>query len=242
MEDPLPERQDYLEGSCLLVDKPAGWTSFDVVNKIRGVLRHCYGVSKIKVGHAGTLDPMATGLLIVCTGKLTKRITEYQEMRKEYCGTITLGATTPSYDAETEVDATFPTDHITEAAVEQVRQQFIGPMDQLPPVFSAIKVDGQPMYKKARAGERPAVQARPVTIYDLRFTRVALPEIDFEATCSKGTYIRSLAYDIGKALESGAYLSRLRRTAIGRYRVSDAWQLDQWVDQVEKQVRMPDTN
>ncbi|MEY3052724.1 MAG: hypothetical protein RLY31_2509 [Bacteroidota bacterium] len=226
----------------MLVDKPAGWTSFDVVNKIRGVLRHCYGVSKIKVGHAGTLDPMATGLLIICTGKLTKRITDYQEMEKEYTGTIRLGATTPSYDAETEPDGIFSTEHITEVAVEHVRQQFVGPMDQLPPVFSAIKVDGQPMYKKARAGERPSVQARPVTIYDLRFTRVELPEIDFEVRCSKGTYIRSLAYDIGKALDSGAYLSRLRRTAIGRFRVSDAWQLDRLVDHLEQQLHTPGTD
>lgn len=225
MEETLSGRT-FTEGACLLVDKPLGWTSFDVVNKIRGGLRHSLGVKKIKVGHAGTLDPMATGLLIVCTGKLTKKISEYQDMPKEYTGTLRLGATTPSYDAETPPDGTFPFHHITPEMIEAARQQFLGDLQQLPPMYSAIKVDGQPLYKKARLGERVEVQPRPVTIYSIEFTKTELPDIEFRVTCSKGTYIRSLAHDLGKALDSGAYLTSLRRTAIGPYLVRDAWDLE----------------
>jgi tRNA pseudouridine55 synthase len=235
MEDPLPSQQ-FQDGSFLLVDKPAGWTSFDVVNKIRSALRYSLDLRKIKVGHAGTLDPMATGLLIVCTGKFTKKITDYQNLPKEYTGTLTLGATTPSYDAETEPDAEFPYQHITPEMLEEARHQFIGDLQQLPPVFSAIKVDGQPMYKKARAGQHVEVQARPVSIYQLEFTRVELPEIDFRVACSKGTYIRSLAYDLGKVLHSGAYLSALRRTKIGNYSVDEAWELEKLIDHIEQLV------
>ncbi len=216
----------FMEGACLLVDKPQDWTSFDVVNKIRGGLRHSLGIKKIKVGHAGTLDPMATGLLIVCTGSFTKKITEYQALPKEYTGTITLGATTPSYDAETEPDAKFPTAHITPAILETARKQFLGDIEQMPPMFSAIKVGGQPLYKKARKGEHMEVQPRPVTIYEFVITNIELPEITFRVRCSKGTYIRSLAHDLGRALDSGAYLSALRRTKIGEHDVADAWDME----------------
>lgn len=220
---------DFLAGAMLLVDKPQGWTSFDVVNKIRYKLKSGLKVPNIKVGHAGTLDPMATGLLILCTGKATRQIDEYQGLPKTYTGTLRLGATTPSYDAETEIDETYPIDHITEALLETTRLQFIGAISQVPPMFSAIKVDGQPLYKKARKGETIEVKAREVRIDSFELTRLDLPDIDFYVECSKGTYIRSLAYDFGRALHSGAYLTALRRTAIGPYRVEDAKSVEQWV-------------
>ncbi len=225
MEDPLPSRS-IMDGTCLLVDKPQGWTSFDVVNKIRSAIKHSLGLKNIKVGHAGTLDPMATGLLIICTSKWTKKLAEYQGLSKEYTGTITLGATTPSYDAETEPDGIFPTDHITEEQLEQARQGFIGQIEQMPPMFSAIKVDGQPLYKKARQGIMVEIAPRPVTIYEFEMTKVELPTIDFRVKCSKGTYIRSLAFDLGKALNSGGYLSSLCRTRIGEFDLKDAWDLE----------------
>jgi tRNA pseudouridine55 synthase len=224
-EPPLPE-VNYLEGSVLLVDKPQNWTSFDVVAKIRSKLRRIYQVKKIKVGHAGTLDPMATGLLIVCTGKDTKRITEYQDQPKEYTGTMHLGATTPSYDAETEPDAHFPIQHITEEMLQEALTQFMGDIEQVPPMFSAIKVDGQPLYKKARKGEVIEIQARKVHIYTFELTRIALPEVDFLVRCSKGTYIRSLAHDLAKVVGSGAYLTALRRTKIGDYTIEDAYSIE----------------
>jgi tRNA pseudouridine55 synthase len=231
MEDPLPSRK-LVDGTTLLVDKPQGWTSFDVVNKIRIGLRHSLGLKSIKVGHAGTLDPMATGLLIICTGKWTKKLSEYQGMAKVYTGTFTLGATTPSYDAESEPDAIFPFDHITPEMLESARQSFLGEQEQLPPMFSAIKVDGQPLYKKARQGVMVEVSPRPVTIYEFELTRIALPEIDFKVVCSKGTYIRSLAFDFGRALQSGAYLSALRRNMIGKYDVENAWSLERLVEHI----------
>ena len=225
---------DFQAGAMLLVDKPQDWTSFDVVNKIRYRLKKLLQVKKIKVGHAGTLDPMATGLLIICTGKMTKQISHYQEQTKVYTGTMTLGATTPSYDKETPVEATFPTEHIQEADLERARLQFLGEQLQTPPMYSAIKIDGQALYKKARKGivvERPA---RPIHIYDFQLTRVELPEVDFEVKCSKGTYIRSLAHDFAKALQSGAYLSGLCRTAIGEYLLEDAWNLNDLVRALEE--------
>ena len=220
-------------GSLLLVDKPRDWTSFDVVNKIRGHLRRALGVKKIKVGHAGTLDPMATGLLLICTGKWTKKLADMQGMDKGYTGTLRLGATTPSYDAETEVDATYPIDHIEPEDLEAARRQLTGPLEQLPPMFSAIKVDGQPLYKKARKGETVEVKPRPVTIHEFALTRIALPDVDFSVTCSKGTYIRSLAYDFGRLLDSGAYLTALRRTWIGPHRIEDAWDLEELVEHID---------
>lgn len=212
-----------LEGQVLLIDKPLTWSSFQAVNKLKYLLKRRYDLpKKFKIGHAGTLDPLATGLLIVCTGKFTKKITEIQSQTKEYTGTITLGATTPSYDLETEVDATYPTEHITEALLLETTKQFIGEIDQKPPVFSAIKKDGVRLYEHARAGETVEIQARKTTVYEFEITRIALPEIDFRVSCSKGTYIRSLAYDFGVALQSGGYLSALRRTKIGDYTVDQA--------------------
>lgn len=214
---------DFLDGQILLIDKPLKWSSFQAVNKLKYILKRKYNLpKKFKIGHAGTLDPLATGLLIVCTGKFTKRITEIQSQAKEYTGTITIGATTPSYDLETEVDATFPTEHITDELIQVTVKQFIGEIDQKPPVFSAIKKDGKHLYEHARAGEEVEISSRKTTIYEFDITRIALPEIDFRVVCSKGTYIRSLAYDYGKALNSGAYLSVLRRTKIGDYNVTDA--------------------
>ena len=232
-----PSLAQLSSGSLLLVDKPAEWTSFDVVNKIRGHLRRALGVKKIKVGHAGTLDPMATGLLLICTGKWTKKLADMQGMDKGYTGTLRLGATTPSYDAETEVDATYPTDHIEPEDLEAARRRLVGPQEQIPPVFSAIKVDGQPLYKRARKGEKVEVKARPVVIHEFELRRIELPEVDFYVSCSKGTYIRSLAYDFGQLLDSGAYLTALRRTWIGQYRIEDAWELEELLGVIDEGVR-----
>lgn len=210
--------EDILNGQILLIDKPLHWSSFQAVNKMKYILKRKFDLpKKFKIGHAGTLDPLATGLLIVCTGKFTKRITEIQGQAKEYTGTFTVGATTPSYDLETEIDATFPTEHITETLIVETVQQFLGEIDQKPPVFSAIKKDGIRLYQHARAGEEVEIAFRKTTIHEFEITRVALPEIDFRVVCSKGTYIRSLAFDFGKALQSGAHLSALRRTKIGNY-------------------------
>lgn len=214
--------EDFLEGQILLIDKPLTWSSFQAVNKLKYVLKRKYDLpKKFKIGHAGTLDPLATGLLIICTGKFTKKITEIQAQAKEYTGTIVLGATTPSYDLETEVDATFPTEHITESLILETTKHFLGEIDQKPPVFSAIKKDGKRLYEHARAGEEVEITSRKTTIYEFEITRIALPEVDFRVQCSKGTYIRSLAFDFGKALQSGGYLSVLRRTKIGDYSVEN---------------------
>jgi tRNA pseudouridine55 synthase len=214
--------EDYLNGQILLIDKPLKWSSFQAVNKLKYILKRKYNLpKKFKIGHAGTLDPLATGLLIVCTGKFTKRITDIQAQVKEYTGTITVGATTPSYDLETEVDATFPTEHITAGLIQTAIQQFLGEIDQKPPVFSAIKKDGKRLYEHARAGEEVEIAFRKTTIHEFEITRIALPEIDFRVKCSKGTYIRSLAFDFGKALNSGAHLSVLRRTKIGDFSVEN---------------------
>ncbi|KOS06704.1 pseudouridine synthase [Flavobacterium akiainvivens] len=211
--------EDFTEGQVILLDKPLTWSSFQAVNKVKWSLKKHLGLKKIKVGHAGTLDPLATGLLIVCTGKFTKRIPELQGMEKEYTGTFHLGATTPSYDLETEVNATFPTEHITEELIQETTKQFLGEIDQKPPVFSAIKKDGKRLYEHARKGEEVEIAARKTTIHEFEITRIALPEVDFRVVCSKGTYIRSLAYDFGIALNSGAHLSALRRTKIGEFSV-----------------------
>lgn len=235
MEDPFPSRR-IIDGACILVDKPQDWTSFDVVNKIRSEIKFHLGIKKIKVGHAGTLDPMATGLLIICTGKFTKKLAEYQGLPKEYTGTIRLGATTPSYDAETEPDAFFPVDHITPEKLEIARQSFLGDLEQYPPMYSAIKVDGQPLYKKARKGITVEVKPRPVTIYDFEILQVNMPYVDFRVRCSKGTYIRSLAHDFGQALESGGYLTALRRTKVGKFDIQKAWNLEALVDHIESFV------
>ncbi|HFA50467.1 MAG TPA: tRNA pseudouridine(55) synthase TruB [Bacteroidetes bacterium] len=232
MEDPYPARK-FIEGTCLLVDKPKSWTSFDVVNKIRSALKYNLEIKKIKVGHSGTLDPMATGLLVVCTGRHTKKLTNYQGLTKEYSGTITLGATTPSYDAETAPDATFPYAHISKEDIENARRKFLGDMEQLPPMYSAIKVDGQPLYKKARKGIMVEVKPRPVTIFEFEITKIELPDIEFKIKCSKGTYIRSIAHDLGKALNNGAHLTALRRSKIGDFKIEDAWDLEKLVGHIE---------
>lgn len=215
--------EDYLEGQVLLIDKPLHFTSFQAVNKLKYLLINKVGLpKKFKIGHAGTLDPLASGLLLICTGKFTKRITELQGQAKEYTGTFHIGATTPSYDLETEIDQHFPIKHITETLIHETVKQFLGEIDQKPPIFSAIKKDGVRLYEHARAGETVEIASRKTTIHEFEITRVALPEIDFRVVCSKGTYIRSLAFDFGKALQSGAHLTALRRTKIGDYDVANA--------------------
>ncbi|MCB0651385.1 MAG: tRNA pseudouridine(55) synthase TruB [Saprospiraceae bacterium] len=230
--DSLPQ-YDFKAGTILLVDKPLGWTSFDVVNKLRYTIRHRLGVRKIKVGHAGTLDPLATGLLIICTGKFTKKLNEFQGLPKTYTGTIQLGATTPSFDAESEINETFPTNHITPELLESARQRFLGEIEQYPPIFSAVKVDGVPLYVRARKGEEVEIKSRKVTIYDFKLTRVEGNEVDFEVVCSKGTYIRSLANDFGIALKSGAFLSALRRTKVNDFRIEEAWKLEDLIHYID---------
>ena len=215
-------KEQFLNGEIILIDKPLGWTSFQVVNKIRWLIRSTFGIKKIKVGHAGTLDPLASGLLILCTGKMTKSIEQFMGQEKEYTGTFTLGATTPSYDLETEIDHTFPTDHITEELLQTTLDQFVGTIDQYPPVFSALKKDGKRLYEFAREGVEVEIPTRKVTIRSFELTQKAIPKVDFKVICSKGTYIRSLANDYGKALNSGAHLSALRRTRIGEFNIEQA--------------------
>ena len=214
---------DFLEGQVLLINKPLTWSSFQAVNKLKYILKRKYDLSKkFKIGHAGTLDPLATGLLIVCTGKFTKRITEIQAQSKEYIGIITVGATTPSYDLETEIDFRYPTAHIDNNLITDTTKQFLGEIMQRPPVYSAIKKDGKRLYEHARAGEEVDIALRPTTVYEFDITNIALPNIEFRIKCSKGTYIRSIAYDFGKALQSGAHLTQLCRTKIGDYTITDA--------------------
>lgn len=216
----------YAPGNVLLVDKPLGWTSFQVVNKLRWHIKQRFNIKNIKVGHAGTLDPLATGLLIICTGKETKNIDTYQAQHKEYTGTITLGATTPSYDLETEIDQTFPTAHLTTDILQKATEEFTGIISQTPPIYSAIKQDGKRLYELARAGQTTAIPSREVEVSAFELTAIQLPLVDFRIACSKGTYIRSMAHDYGKALNNGAHLSALRRTKIGDYDVNDALSLD----------------
>ncbi|WP_282030369.1 tRNA pseudouridine(55) synthase TruB [Winogradskyella eximia] len=215
-------KDDFLSGQVLLIDKPLTWTSFQAVNKLRWEIRHAFDIKKIKVGHAGTLDPLATGLLVICTGKMTKQINIFQGQEKEYTGTFTLGGTTPSFDLETEVNETFPTAHITDELIHATTQQFIGQINQFPPVFSAIKKDGKRLYEFARAGEEVEIKSRQVEITEFEITQINALELHFRVVCSKGTYIRSLANDFGKALNSGAHLSSLRRTRIGDFKVENA--------------------
>ncbi|MGB0897053.1 MAG: tRNA pseudouridine(55) synthase TruB [Flavobacteriaceae bacterium] len=214
--------EDFKAGQILLIDKPLTWSSFQAVNKVRWVIKKAFDIKKIKVGHAGTLDPLATGLLIICTGKFTKRLSEFQGQIKEYTGEITLGGTTPSYDLETEVTETFPTDHITEDLIHKTTQQFIGDIQQYPPVFSALKKDGKRLYEYARNNEDVKVEPRQITISKFEITNIEFPKVEFRVVCSKGTYIRSLAHDFGKALQSGGHLSKLRRTKIGEFNTDNA--------------------
>jgi tRNA pseudouridine55 synthase len=200
----------------ILIDKPFGWSSFQAVKKVK------YELKSKKIGHAGTLDPLATGLLIMCTGKMTKSIEEIQAQPKEYTGTFVLGETTPSFDLETETDAHYPTEHITPDLLQETLKQFIGEIEQTPPLFSAVKIDGQRAYEIARKGGSAEIKSKIITIYEFELTRIELPQVDFRVKCGKGTYIRSLARDYGIALNSGAYLINLRRTKIGDYCVEDA--------------------
>jgi len=227
--------EDYKNGQLLLIDKPLEWTSFQVVNKLRWHIRKTFDIKKIKVGHAGTLDPLATGLLIICTGKKTKQIEQYQAQVKTYTGTFVLGSTTPSYDLETDVDATFPTAHITEDLIHQTTAQFTGNIEQFPPLFSALKKDGKRLYEFARAGKEVSISARNISVDFFKITAIRGLEVDFEIQCSKGTYIRSLAHDFGKALNSGAHLSALRRTKIGAFSVDDAMSVDAFMDSLKKE-------
>lgn len=230
-------KDDYLSGQVLLIDKPLNWTSFQVVNKLRWEIRQTFSIKKIKVGHAGTLDPLATGLLVICTGKMTKRIDSFQGQIKEYIGTIVLGSTTPSYDLETEIDKTYPTEHISEDLIHNTTKQFIGEIQQFPPIFSALKKDGKRLYEFARAGEQVDIPSRTINISEFEITKIDTStapstgsiNLDFRVVCSKGTYIRSLANDFGKALNSGAHLSALRRTKIGDFNVKNASSIEDFI-------------
>ena len=217
---------NFKEGEVLFFDKPLTWTSFAVVNKIRYHLCRKMGVKKLKVGHAGTLDPLATGVMILCTGKATKRIEELQAHTKEYVATLMLGATTPSYDLEKEIDATYPTEHITRELVEEVLKKFIGSIEQVPPAFSACMVDGKRAYDLARKGEEVQLKAKTLVIDEIELLECNLPVIKIRVVCSKGTYIRALARDIGEALQSGAHLTGLIRTRVGEVRLEDCMQVD----------------
>lgn len=227
LDPSLSRAENFSNGQVLLIDKPYEWTSFGVVKKIR------YLIKIKKIGHAGTLDPLATGLLILCTGKKTKAIESYMADEKEYTGSFILGSTTPSYDLETEPTESADISHITEFLVQEATKTFTGEIEQIPPLFSAIKVDGKRAYTHARKGEEVELKSRTVTISEFEITTVDLPKVDFRVVCSKGTYIRSLAHDFGKHLGVGAYLSALRRTRIGDQRIEDAWQLDDFINHVK---------
>jgi len=222
--------EDYQAGQVLLIDKPLNWTSFQVVNKLRWQIRQAFNIKKIKVGHAGTLDPLATGLLVICTGKLTKQIDTFQGQIKEYTGTIILGGTTPSFDLETDINKTFPTEHITEDLIYKTTKQFIGEIEQFPPIFSALKKDGKRLYDYARAGEVVEIKSRKITIKEFEITKIEDNLVNFRVICSKGTYIRSLANDFGKALNSGGHLSVLRRTKIGNFNVENALSIEDFIE------------
>lgn len=238
MIEEIPQ-SEYVVGKILLIDKPLTWTSFDAVNKIRWQLKQLLK-QKIKVGHAGTLDPLATGLLIICTGKFTKRIDEFQGQEKEYTGTFIIGATTPSADLEQEIDFHFPTEHITDELIYNTTQQFIGTIDQSPPLFSAINVEGKRAYAMARKGDETILPTRKVEIREFEIQDIRrfdkLIEVQFRVSCGKGTYIRSLARDFGKALNSGSYLGSLRRTRIGEFRIEDAMSIDDFVKMMAEKI------
>ena len=225
--------KEFAEGSTILVDKPLHWTSFDAVNKLRWYLKRRLGVKKLKVGHAGTLDPLATGLLIICVGKHTKRIESLMADSKTYTGTILLGKTTPSFDLETVYNADFPTAHITSEMLENVRQSFLGVQEQRPPIFSAKQIDGKRAYDIARAGKTVEMKPNTIEVSNFQINAERFPEIDFEITCSKGTYIRSIANDFGERLQSGGTLIALRRTASGENKIEDAKSVEDWIEWIE---------
>jgi len=220
--------EDFRNGQVLLIDKPLNWTSFQVVNKIRWLIKNKFAIKKIKVGHAGTLDPLATGLLIICTGKMTKEISIFQNQTKKYTGTFLIGTTTPSFDLETKPNNTFPINHINEDLIINTTKSFIGKIKQKPPIFSAIKKDGKRLYESARIGEDVIINDRDIEILSFNIPKINMPHIDFEVECSKGTYIRSLANDFGKKLNSGATLSKLRRTKIGEYSIDKSISIEEF--------------
>ena len=224
---------DIEKGGILLVNKPYEWTSFDVVKKIRNALQKKYN-RKIKVGHSGTLDPLATGLLLVCVGKATKQIASFTNLNKEYTGTMFIGATTPSYDSETSIEESFPINHIDTLFIHDTARIFVGESKQTPPVHSAVKVGGRPAYKKARKGQHVTIEPRSITIELFEITDVQIPLVKFRVRCSKGTYIRSLAFDFGRALGSGAYLHELCRTHIGEFSLENALELDKLLEQINE--------
>jgi len=226
---------NFKEGEILYINKPYKWTSFGLVNKVRYFLCRKQGVKKLKVGHAGTLDPLATGVMILCTGKATKRIEEFQYHTKEYVATLQLGATTPSYDLEHEIDATYPTEHITKELVEETLKTFTGTIEQVPPSFSACKVNGKRAYDLARKGKEVELKPKTLVIDEIELLECRLPEIKIRVVCSKGTYIRALARDIGEALQSGAHLTALERTRVGEVVLADCISLDDFPEWIEKQ-------
>ncbi len=232
---------DFQDGEILYIDKPYRFTSFDVVNKVRWQLCRALGVKKLKVGHAGTLDPLATGVMIVCTGRATKRIEEFQAHTKEYVATLRLGATTPSYDLEKPIDAYFPTEHITRAMVEEVLSRFMGTIEQIPPSFSACKVGGVRAYDMARKGRDVELKPKTLVIDEIELLDCSLPDITIRVVCSKGTYIRALARDIGEALGSGAHLTALRRTRVGDIKVDDCIVLDAFPHWLEGKITLPNS-
>jgi len=232
----MTDLENLRKGQVLLIDKPLHWTSFDVVNKLRYAILKKHNLKRFKVGHAGTLDPLATGLLIICVGKATKTINTFQNLDKEYTGTFFIGATTPSYDLETPIDQIFDTEHITEELILKTAQNFIGKQAQIPPIFSAIKKNGKKLYEHARKGESVTIKPRDIEIKEFEILKIEMPEIHFRVKVSKGTYIRSLAYDFGKALNSGAYLSALRRTKIGEFDVDNAINHQEWIAQINHEA------
>ena len=223
---------DFKNGQVLLINKPLNWTSFQVVNKIRWLIKNKFGIKKIKVGHAGTLDPLATGLLIICTGKMTKKISSFQNQTKKYTGTFLIGSTTPSFDLETKPDNTFPVDHINKDLIINATKSFIGKIKQKPPIYSAIKKDGKRLYESARIGENIEINDRDIEILNFNISRINMPHIDFEVECSKGTYIRALANDFGKKLNSGATLYKLNRTKIGEYSVNKSISIEEFTENI----------
>jgi len=228
----LDGRDDFLNGKVILINKPINWTSFQVVKKIRFLIKKKYQLKKIKVGHAGTLDPLATGLLILCTGKLTKKIADIQAKNKKYRGSITLGGSTPSYDLETEVNTNYQTSHITENLIFNASRSFIGEINQKPPIFSALRKDGERMYEKARRGDKVVMKSRKVKIQEFNITSINNLTVYFEITCSKGTYIRSIANDFGVKLNTGGYLSSLKRISIGDYNISESTTIEDFEKQL----------
>ena len=238
LHQPLAATNIFQEGQVLLINKPYKWTSFDAVNKVKRIILKATKTpgKRMKVGHAGTLDPLATGLLIICTGKFTKRIEEFQAQQKEYTGCFRMGATTPSFDLETEVDATFSIEHLTNDLLRETALKFIGTYDQAPPIFSAVKINGSRAYKLARRGHVPEMKATPKQIFEFELTSINLPDVTFRVVCGKGTYIRSLARDFGAALKTGAHLTALHRTKIGDFNIINAQEISAFENQLQTPV------